>query len=1455
MTVAVSPGRSALLVFVAVIAVVGAPMAGAQWVEFDDETGTRITAPAGLGADDLEEKDYAWGDVDQDGDIDLVVVRKQPFTSAGKRVNVLFLNEGGVLVDRTADYAVATDVPGDLGFQTPTNDRDILLVDVNDDTWLDMVTAVTISDGDPKHIGHPRVYMNLGRDSGTNEWLGFRFEDFRVPEMGSYTNQTGFNPRFCSVAAGDVTGDGAIDLWFGDYDSSGAGGNPQPDGADFNDRILVNTGTGVFKDQTDIRPAIADINGDGFNDIVKQTSLEEPLYVGVAYNNPDNEGFFDTYEVVNNQSPYFISLGDLNQDDLLDIVITDDGQDRYLLNQGNGADGLADFVSFSFSYDAASDDGFGSNSVIADLNNDGWNDVLIADVDVDIGGCSRRLHVYRNLGGTPGGNVTLQEQTSGSGCATSSGNPSSCIVASIPSNQLEGVHDVAVFDLDGDGWKDMVVGRCSGTEVYINRPPVGLIFTYPQGLPLFVDPDMPFTFQMQVSGLGGAVPEPASARLFVSVAGAPYIEVALTDLGGDLYEATLPAAPCTAPIKFYFTADAAGGGGTFEDPGGAPTESYSAIAAVATATTFEEDVEGDVSGWTIVNDPSLLTGAWEKAEPVGTVSGGGEQAAPDEDAEASQDAVFAFVTENGAVGGASGDADVDGGPTDLISPPINLSGTDAIITYSRWFYTSGDDTMVVSVTADGSVWADVETIGANGPGEWQVSSFRVGDHVTPSATVQVRFRVSDEPNNSVTEGGVDQFRVDQFVCSTCTVPAECDDLSFCNGPEDCVEGLCVPGPEPCPGQECDEGADACVECVIDAHCDDGDFCNGFETCSANVCVAGSDPCGGGLCDDDLDLCVDCLGDPDCDDGAFCNGAETCVAGFCAGSAEACPGRICDEVGDACIGTVALQPRMGEPVLGLTAAENDRFLLGREAFNTVFTEPDGLGPTFNQNSCGACHNTPVGGSGTILVTRFGFNDDKGGGFDPLGSLGGSLLQAEALDPACEEIVPPEANVVAQRLTNSTLGFGLVEAIADEVLLAGEVSPPPGVSGRAHLVEPLEDPGNTRVGRFGWKAQVATVLSFSGDAALNEMGITNRLVGSENAPNGDMVLLATCDTVPDLEDGPDGEGFHFIDRVTDFQRFLAPPPQTPRSGMTGETVFNNIGCASCHVASFSTPDDVALEDALRNKLLKPYSDFLIHDMGQSADFIGQGDASPFELRTTPLWGVRVRDPLWHDGRVAGGTFADRITAAVAEHDALGSESLAAAQAFTGLSQVDKDAVIAFLDSLGRSEFDSDGDDDVDSADLTSFNACFTGPGSFYTPDDACAIHDVDQDGDVDDDDFDLFVAAAEGASGEIGTETATQLMLTKETGGDITLSWGDSCASVDIDYEIYTGSVGDFANHSSLMCSTGGATTQTLAEPGGDTYFLVVPTNGFREGGYGAASDGTPRPQGVGACFTQSTGACQ
>ena len=177
---------------------------------------------------------------------------------------------------------------------------------------------------------------------------------------------------------------------------------------------------------------------------VKQTSLNSPLYVGIAHNSGAPEGFFDQYSVVNPYSPYFVSVGELNNDDRLDLVATDDGADRYYLNQGNDASGTAEFISYVFSFNVGGDDGFGSNSIIADLNNDGWNDVLIADVDVDIGSCSRRMHIYRNLGGTPGSNVTLQEQTNQTNCGNGHGNPPSCLVANIPADMLQGVHDVAV---------------------------------------------------------------------------------------------------------------------------------------------------------------------------------------------------------------------------------------------------------------------------------------------------------------------------------------------------------------------------------------------------------------------------------------------------------------------------------------------------------------------------------------------------------------------------------------------------------------------------------------------------------------------------------------------------------------------------------------------------------------------------------------------------------------------------------------------------------------------------------------------------------------------------------------------------------------------------------------------------------------------------------------------------
>lgn len=428
---------------------------------------------------------------------------------------------------------------------------------------------------------------------------------------------------------------------------------------------------------------------------------------------------------------------------------------------------------------------------------------------------------------------------------------------------------------------------------------------------------------------------------------------------------------------------------------------------------------------------------------------------------------------------------------------------------------------------------------------------------------------------------------------------------------------------------------------------------------------------------------------------------------------------------AAFGQILPQPKVGDPLHGLTPSQLDAFNEGRDQYDRVFVPADGLGPIFNNDSCGSCHNTPgIGGSGSTLVTRFGFAD-KGVPFDPLADLGGSLLQAEAIDDDCLETVPPSATVQINRVTPLGVGLGLIEGIPDADLLLLEST---GM-GMAHMVQLLEDPmAPMVVGRFGWKAQVGSVLSFSADASLNEMGITNPIVQNENAPNGDLVLLDTCDTVADPED--DGT---FINAITAFQRFSAPPPQTPRSGMTGEQVFIDTGCADCHVATaFVT--GTAPEAALSGVAFKPYTDFLLHDMGSLGDGIADGDASETQMRTPPLWGIRDRTNLLHDGRVDTGTFEELMDQSVGFH---GGEGVPSRVAYEALGATEKASLIAFLNSLGRVEFDKNLDLAVTAIDFEDFQACFSGPGAVYTPDDPCSIHDIDQDGDVDLDDFESFL----------------------------------------------------------------------------------------------------------------------
>lgn len=423
-----------------------------NWASFSLDN-SRLNSAASVGLSDTEEKDYAYADFDQDGYIDLISVRKQPYTTTGRRNNVLFMNEGGTLVDRTSQYAVASDVPGDQGFLTATNDRDVAIGDLNNDGWLDFVTATTFTPNQAKTLSHPRVYMNLGEVGGV--WQGFVHEEARIPSWGTY-------PNMCGVAIGDVTGDGFAELYFSHYE--------QEADVDLNDRLLINDGTGYFTDESSARMTSAmrgssfgtsavmdDMNGDGAIDVISVSGSGATgglTRSSIAYNNSNNEGFFNLLQIPYDGAPYHVATGDLNADGLRDMILSDDADDRYLLNQGNDAFGR---VQWGPAQTFATDDGFGSNNYIIDIDGDGFDEAIICDVDVDIPGCGRRLHIYHNRGTVAGSSVQLREERQGSNYGA----------MGLP--QLAGVHDVAIFDIDNDGDKDMVVGRCNGTRVYMNN--------------------------------------------------------------------------------------------------------------------------------------------------------------------------------------------------------------------------------------------------------------------------------------------------------------------------------------------------------------------------------------------------------------------------------------------------------------------------------------------------------------------------------------------------------------------------------------------------------------------------------------------------------------------------------------------------------------------------------------------------------------------------------------------------------------------------------------------------------------------------------------------------------------------------------------------------------------------------------------------------------------------------
>lgn len=411
----------------------------AQWIDFNEVSASRIVTdeldPDPVGLTDTFEKDLEVGDVDRDGDLDVIIVRKVRFSTPGGKRNVLYMNEGGVFVDRSADL-----VPD---FADLTDDRDVVLVDVDGDEWVDLVTATTFSDP-------PRVYMNLGEDS-QGVWQGFDYEvlDNRIPPFTP-------GPKFCAVAAGDIDNDLDQDLIFVDYSN------------DLEDRLLINDGNGFFSDETESRfdsadmwesafgtdAQIVDMNGDGAADIIKISTLGgNPSSVRVIYNAGGVDiGTFDHLQHASTGSPYMMEVGDLNNDNRPDIYVVNDGQDAYVLNMGNDAQGHVMWNSIDVDNSPASN-GFGGNVKLVDLDNNGFRDVLLADVDTDFQICDRQPVALRNDGTTPTPDIY---------------DPLNGVQ---PSWMPEGVFDMVGADFNGDGRLDIWAGTCNGNRLYFAHHP------------------------------------------------------------------------------------------------------------------------------------------------------------------------------------------------------------------------------------------------------------------------------------------------------------------------------------------------------------------------------------------------------------------------------------------------------------------------------------------------------------------------------------------------------------------------------------------------------------------------------------------------------------------------------------------------------------------------------------------------------------------------------------------------------------------------------------------------------------------------------------------------------------------------------------------------------------------------------------------------------------------------
>jgi len=366
----------------------------------------------------------------------VVVVRKRRFSNAGARTDLLLMNRNGVLTDETGAFA-----PQFL--TNPTDARDVTIVDVNMDTWPDIFVINTFGE-------QPVLYVNQGEDGGGN-WLGFADESNRLPTI------TAIGPlQYCAGWQGDLTGNGAPDLYMINY-------NP---GSATSDNLLINDGTGNFTDQTVARLNSAafgdyyrsafgtdvefhDIDNDGDLDILKlstlyQTAPWNDMGVFALFN--DGNGFFNTrpfQEVTNRSLPYMFEGCDLDNNGMLDIYVATDNDDSFRLMTGASPDGP---VSYGPVTNPTSSEltGFGGNVHIADFDNDGDQDIMVSPIDTDIANCES------------GGRVVLLENM---------GNATANMVDADPAGTQPWsteAFDFVFFDLNNDNRLDVLLGDCTG---------------------------------------------------------------------------------------------------------------------------------------------------------------------------------------------------------------------------------------------------------------------------------------------------------------------------------------------------------------------------------------------------------------------------------------------------------------------------------------------------------------------------------------------------------------------------------------------------------------------------------------------------------------------------------------------------------------------------------------------------------------------------------------------------------------------------------------------------------------------------------------------------------------------------------------------------------------------------------------------------------------------------------